>query len=203
MLKQEAKDHFTHVPAHKLKRTPSRVRYSVPISFYISFYTSDLTLVVQTLDRTIHRINHHPEDKYQGNQLCYPLDRDLSMQWIVLSTLNNQGQDDCKTVLKTPLAKIACSAAGPLFSFLIRDGLAAISNGNGMIGLTRRSGHFFTSEGSSKTPTEIILEFKHPERSIHGFNLKGSKNEHAMIFIKQIVLFHWGLKDISLVAIKK
>ena len=42
MLKQEAKDHFTHVPAHKLKRTPSRVRYSVPISFYISFYTGDL-----------------------------------------------------------------------------------------------------------------------------------------------------------------
>ena len=42
MLKQEAKDHFTHVPAHKLKRTPSWVRYSVPISFYISFYTGDL-----------------------------------------------------------------------------------------------------------------------------------------------------------------
>ena len=32
-----------------------------------------------------------------------------------------------------------------------------------MIGLTRRSRHFFTSEGSSKTPTDIILEFKHPK----------------------------------------
>ena len=29
-------------------------------------------------DRAIHRINHYPEDKYLGNQLHYPLDRDLS-----------------------------------------------------------------------------------------------------------------------------
>ena len=28
-------------------------------------------------DSTIHRINHHPVDKYQGNQLRYPADRDL------------------------------------------------------------------------------------------------------------------------------
>ena len=35
-------------------------------------------LVVQTLDSTIHRINHYPADKYQGNQLRYPLDSDLS-----------------------------------------------------------------------------------------------------------------------------
>ena len=34
--------------------------------------------VVQTLDRAIHRINHYPADKYYGNQLRYPLDRDLS-----------------------------------------------------------------------------------------------------------------------------
>ena len=37
-----------------------------------------LAPVVQTLDSVIHRINHYPADKYQGNQLCYPLDRLLS-----------------------------------------------------------------------------------------------------------------------------
>ena len=34
--------------------------------------------VVQTLDSTIHRINHYPADKYYGNQLHYPVDRFLS-----------------------------------------------------------------------------------------------------------------------------
>ena len=34
--------------------------------------------VVQTLDSATQRINHYPADKYYGNQLCYPLDRDLS-----------------------------------------------------------------------------------------------------------------------------
>ena len=34
--------------------------------------------VVQTLDSTIYRINHYLEDKYLGNQLHYPVDRDLS-----------------------------------------------------------------------------------------------------------------------------
>ena len=34
--------------------------------------------VVQTLDRAILWINHYPADKYCGNQLRYPLDRDLS-----------------------------------------------------------------------------------------------------------------------------
>ena len=33
---------------------------------------------VQTLDSAIHQINHYPADKYYGNQLCYPLDSDLS-----------------------------------------------------------------------------------------------------------------------------
>ena len=37
-----------------------------------------LALVVQTLDSAIQWINHYPADKYQGNQLRYPLDRDLS-----------------------------------------------------------------------------------------------------------------------------
>ena len=35
-------------------------------------------MVVQTLDSTIHRINHYPADKYYANQLRYPLDSDLS-----------------------------------------------------------------------------------------------------------------------------
>ena len=34
--------------------------------------------VVQTLDSAIDRINHCPADKYLGNQLHYPVDRDLS-----------------------------------------------------------------------------------------------------------------------------
>ena len=38
----------------------------------------DLAPVVQMLDSAIHRINHYPADKYYGNQLRYPLDRDLS-----------------------------------------------------------------------------------------------------------------------------
>ena len=40
--------------------------------------TTYLAPVVQTLDSAIHRINHYPADKYLGNQLRYPLDRDLS-----------------------------------------------------------------------------------------------------------------------------
>ena len=47
-----------------------------------------LAPVVQRLDSAIQRINHYPEDKYKGNQLRYPLDRDLSMQWIVLIVLS-------------------------------------------------------------------------------------------------------------------
>ena len=34
--------------------------------------------VVQTLDSTIHRINHYPEDSVIGFQNTYPLDSDLS-----------------------------------------------------------------------------------------------------------------------------
>ena len=34
--------------------------------------------VVQMMDSAIHRINHYPADKHLGNQLHYPLDRDLS-----------------------------------------------------------------------------------------------------------------------------
>ena len=39
---------------------------------------TDLARVVQKVDSAIHRINHHPVDKYKGNQLRYPVDRDLS-----------------------------------------------------------------------------------------------------------------------------
>ena len=38
--------------------------------------------VVQKLDSTIHRINHYPVDKYQGIQLRYPVDRDLSGEYV-------------------------------------------------------------------------------------------------------------------------
>ena len=39
----------------------------------------NLAPVVQMLDSAIHRINHYPVDRYLGNRLCYPLDRDLSI----------------------------------------------------------------------------------------------------------------------------
>ena len=48
--------------------------YSVHcISFNIG-----LARVVQMLDSAIHPIIHYPADKYWGNHLRYPLDRDLS-----------------------------------------------------------------------------------------------------------------------------
>ena len=34
--------------------------------------------VVQTLDSTMHWINHYPADKYWENQVRYPVDKDLS-----------------------------------------------------------------------------------------------------------------------------
>ena len=37
-----------------------------------------LVSAVQTLDSSIHRINHYPEDNYYRKQLRYPLDRNLS-----------------------------------------------------------------------------------------------------------------------------
>ena len=37
-----------------------------------------LVPVVQMSDSTIHLINQEPVDKCQGNQLSYPVDRDLS-----------------------------------------------------------------------------------------------------------------------------
>ena len=46
-------------------------------AFHTTFSVADLASVVQTLDSTIHWINHYPEDKYLVNQLRYPLDRDL------------------------------------------------------------------------------------------------------------------------------
>ena len=39
---------------------------------------SALAPVAQTLDSAMHWINQYPVDKYLGNQLHYPLDRDLS-----------------------------------------------------------------------------------------------------------------------------
>ena len=37
-----------------------------------------LAPVVQTLDSAIHQIKNYPADNYNGNQLRYPLDSDLS-----------------------------------------------------------------------------------------------------------------------------
>ena len=38
-----------------------------------------LAPVFQKLDNTIHWINHYPVDEHKGNQLHYPVDRDLSV----------------------------------------------------------------------------------------------------------------------------
>ena len=40
--------------------------------------STKLASVVQTLDSAIQWINHHPVEKYYGNQWRYPLDRFLS-----------------------------------------------------------------------------------------------------------------------------
>ena len=38
------------------------------------------------MDNAIHRINHYPADSMVGLVNSYPLDSDLSTQWIALST---------------------------------------------------------------------------------------------------------------------
>ena len=42
-----------------------------------SIWTSKQGPVVEKMDNAIHRINHYPTDKYQGNQLRYSVDSDL------------------------------------------------------------------------------------------------------------------------------
>ena len=58
--------------AHRLK--VNKTLWSVHFGVVIV----ELAPVVQTLDSAIYRINHYPADKYLGNQLHYPVDRDLS-----------------------------------------------------------------------------------------------------------------------------
>ena len=41
---------------------------------------SALAPVAQMVDSASHWINHYPVDKYMGNQLCYQLDKDLSIR---------------------------------------------------------------------------------------------------------------------------
>ena len=41
---------------------------------------SALAPVAQMLDSAIHGIYLYPVDKYMGNQLCYQLDKDLSIR---------------------------------------------------------------------------------------------------------------------------
>ena len=48
-----------------------------------------LASVVQKMDSAIHRINHYPADKYLGNRLRYPVDRDLC-NGIALSILDER-----------------------------------------------------------------------------------------------------------------
>ena len=55
--------------------SPLACLFRVPRSFLLPIFKH--LALVQTLDSAIHRINHYPADKYQGNQLRYPLDRSL------------------------------------------------------------------------------------------------------------------------------
>ena len=50
-------------------------KYNVQTHFKL---VKTLAPVVQTLDSTIHRINHYQVDEYYGNQLRHLLDSDLS-----------------------------------------------------------------------------------------------------------------------------
>ena len=51
------------------------------LSLSNSFLCACMGLVVQKMDSTIHWINHYPVDKYEENELCYPVDRDLFNGW--------------------------------------------------------------------------------------------------------------------------
>ena len=52
----------------------NKISWTILLHHAINFQVA----VVQKVDNVIHRINHYPADKYYGNQLRYPLDRDLS-----------------------------------------------------------------------------------------------------------------------------
>ena len=52
------------------------MKFSHLIGYHEQFTV--LAPVVQTLDSAIQQINHYPADQCYGNQLRYPLDRDLS-----------------------------------------------------------------------------------------------------------------------------
>ena len=52
---------------------------SITMTFIAKGEFISLVLVFQTLESTMHWINHHQVDKYQENQYCiYPLNKDLS-----------------------------------------------------------------------------------------------------------------------------
>ena len=61
-------------PCQRLKKPwQGLLLFLIPIRLIVIYLAS-----VQTLDSTIHWINQSPADKYQGNQLDYSPDRDLS-----------------------------------------------------------------------------------------------------------------------------
>ena len=66
---------MSHPACYHSKRIQIKIAMSIPERNN----ATHLALVVQTLNSAIHQINHCPADKYLGNQLHYPLDRDLSI----------------------------------------------------------------------------------------------------------------------------
>ena len=71
--------------------------------------------IFQKMDSTIHWINHYPVDKYEENQLRYPVDRDNA----IIHLLNNWGlrklQDKTDKITEI-LACMQMSEKSPTFS---------------------------------------------------------------------------------------
>ena len=73
-------DHRCHLKSRVLPPLGSSVLILYISQFQLhpwSWHWRDLALVVQTVDNSIHGINHHPLNKYQEKWLCFQLDRDL------------------------------------------------------------------------------------------------------------------------------
>ena len=58
----------------QLRMPPAR-QPLCPLTY--KFFSMCLGLVVQKMDSAIHWINHYPVDRYEKNELRYPVDRDL------------------------------------------------------------------------------------------------------------------------------
>ena len=61
-----------------VERGETNFRLSILTALNLTLERTELAPVVQSVDNTIHLINHYPVDKCWQNKLRHPLDRDLS-----------------------------------------------------------------------------------------------------------------------------